>query len=62
MKKPINITDIFREHTQKAKRYVQLQNEGVSQIEATYRIFGNKIGDEMVRLKQHEIIVEVFNN
>lgn len=60
MKKPINTptVTIFQLDVEKSKRYVQLQNQGMSQMEATYRVFGSKIGDEMVRLHQHELILE----
>lgn len=57
MKKPLNIKQVFEEIS-KAKRYVQLQNNGVSQMEATYMVFGNIVGDEMVRMRQHELIFE----
>ncbi len=63
MRKPLHTPTIFELDAEKAKKYIQLQNKGMSQMEATYRVFGNKIGDEMVRLHQHEIILDqpIFN-
>ena len=57
MKKSLNIKDIFSDMN-KARRYVQLQNEGLSKMEAAYRVWGTKIGDELVKLCQHELIFE----
>ena len=53
---------IFQE-PEKAKMYIQLQDQGMSKMQATYIAFGTKIGDEMVRMRQHEIILEkpIFN-
>jgi len=48
---------IFQE-PEKAKKYIQLQNQGMSQMEATYKVWGTEIGDSMVLLRQHEIIIE----
>ena len=61
MKKPNNFVTNFYTCVDKARKYVQLQNQGVSKMEATYRVFGNKIGDEMVKLWQHEIILDQPN-
>ena len=57
MKKSLNIKDIFGDMN-KAKRYVTLQNEGMSKMEAAYIVFGPTIGDELVKLCQHELIFE----
>ena len=57
MKQQNNITKNFQD-TAKAQRYIKLQNEGVPQIQATYMVFGTELGDEMLRLHQHEIIME----
>lgn len=54
---------VLHQNPEKAKRYVQLLNKGVEQIIATYKVFGTAIGDEMLRLKQHEVIIEpIINN
>lgn len=57
MKKSLNIQEIFHD-MRKAKRYVELQNEGISKMESAYKVFGPKIGDELVKLCQHELIFE----
>lgn len=48
----------FQEHVTKAIKYMSLLAKGMCPIMATYQVFGNEIGDELVRLKQHEIILE----
>ena len=58
----MDINKIFQEHIAKAKKYIKLQDEGVSQMEAAYKVFGTKAGDELVRLHQHEIIIKTNNN
>ena len=57
MKNSLNIKNIFQD-MRKAKKYVQLQNEGISKMEAAYIVWGSKIGDELVKLCQHELIFE----
>lgn len=51
----MDIKKLFEEHIVKAKKYVQLQSQGIPQIQAAYEVFGNEIGDEMTRLYQKEI-------
>lgn len=58
MKNRKTTVTIFQMDATKAKEYIRLQNEGVPQLEATYKIFGNTVGDEMLKMKQHELIFE----
>jgi len=57
----MNITEVMREQIEKAKHFVKLQDE-MSNIEAAYIVFGNEVGDEMIRLHQHEIIINTNPN
>lgn len=50
----MNLHKLFEDQIAKSKKYVQLQSEGMSQMEATYKVFGAEVGDGMVRLKQAE--------
>ena len=58
MRKPLITLPVFQQSIEKAKKYIKLQNQGFSKMEAVYRVWGNKIGDEMVKLWQHEIIID----
>ena len=52
----MDLHDFFKEQVDKSKRYVQLQDKGLSQIEAAYAVFGTETGDAILKLRQHEIV------
>lgn len=61
MRNPLINLNLFQQQIEKAKQYIKLQDEGLSKMESAYRVFGTKIGDEMVRLWQHEVILDQPN-
>ena len=58
----MDIHSFFQEQINKSKQYIKLQDQGLSQMEATYKVFGVEIGDEMLKLKQSEIILKPTTN
>lgn len=58
----MDLTKLFQDQISKSKRYVALQDNGMPQIEATYKVFGHEVGDEMVKLYQSEMIIKTNNN
>ncbi len=52
---------LFEDQIEKSKKYVKLQAEGVSQIDATYKAFGVETGDAMVSLLQDQTIARDEN-
>lgn len=58
----MTLSQIFQQHIEKAKRYIELQNKGMGQVEAAYRVYGVEVGDQFVKMRQHEIIINISLN
>lgn len=58
----MDLKKIFEQHIEMSKRYVKLQDEGISRIEAAYKVFGTEVGDAVLKIKQREIIKSIINN
>lgn len=58
----MNIKEELEKHIAQSKRYVKLQDEGATSLEAAYKVFGNEVGDALVLLKQSEIQIKINNH
>ena len=57
----MNPQNLLQENFNQQKKYVELIIKGEEMTTAAYKCFGNETGDEIVKMKQGEIIIKSNN-